>query len=263
MKKDGFFGSTHIYPTIWTIIITALGFFGGLLWKKFSGPEKVVVMNRDVQDNSNDTTISVIEFKPDEDYFNHITNLTSKSIIQEYSSNPSKQSVEDISLEIAKEYQQKFDSIITSRQNSVRPQSNSTGKANQPNQSKLQRPKFKMPAVVEGYTHGSLNSLATIKINATEFKKEDFAKLSVNFFSGSVLDDITPLFVDIVEKKTENRFYQIWSEQYELGRANNTISFSTDFKKGKYDLKVGFYRLDELNRKYPSFYFKKFTIVIK
>ena len=260
MKKDGFFSSTHVYPIIWTIIVSLLAFFGGLLWKKYSGPDEVVVINRD---NSKDTTVAVVEFKPDQDYFDHITELTSKSIVQEYLGKVPSNNIENISLNIAKEYQSKFDSIISSTQKVQDPHSLVNISEVFSSGTKIKRPKYKMPSIVEGYVKNNLNSFASIKINSTEFDKNDKLKLNLNFFNSITLKEITPIFVDIVEQKGDKSYYQIWNEQYEVNQTDNTISFSTDFKKGKYEFTVGFYRLDEINNKYPSFYSKTFTIIIK
>lgn len=259
MKKDGFFSSTHIYPIIWTIIVSLLAFFGGLLWENYSGPDEVVVINRD---NSKDTTVTVIEFKPDQDYFDHLTDLTSKSVVSEYSSKVPNKNIEDISFDIANEYQSKFDSIISSRQKTQVQKSESNISEVSSGGAKIKRPKFKMPSIVEGYVKNNLNSIATLNINSTEFQKNDKLKLNLNIFNSSTLNEITPVFVDVVEQKGDKSYYQIWNEQYEVNQTDITIAFSTDFKKGKYELTVGFYRLDEINSKYPAFYSKTFNIII-
>jgi hypothetical protein len=259
MNKENFFSKSYIYPTLWSLIVIALGFIGGLFWKNITGPDEVVVINRD---DKKDTTVTVIEFNPDQDYFNHITELTSKSIVKDYSGKISKKNIETFSLDIAKEYQSKFDSIISSRQKTQ--DQKTTDKISDvfSNGTKLKRPKYRLPSVVEGYVKNNLNSFAKISINNTEFNKNDKLKLNLNFFNTSTLNDITPVFIDIVEKKGNNSFYQIWSEQYEVNQTDNSIVLSTDFQKGKYELTVGFYLLDEIKSKYPSFYSKTFIINI-
>jgi len=127
----------------------------------------------------------------------------------------------------------------------------------------LQRPLFKLPAIVEGYVENKPNSFATISINSVEFNRKDRVNINLEFFNKQTLQKITPLFIDIVEPKTENSVYQIWSEQYEINDLKNNISFSADFKPGEYILTVGFYFKDELNKKYPTRYAKKFNLDIK
>src|SRR5690606_40496949 len=69
------------------------------------------------------------------------------------------------------------------------------------NNSKLQRPLFRLPAIVEGYVEGKPNSFATISISTNEFKRKDKVEINIDFFNNSTLGKITPLFIDIVEPK--------------------------------------------------------------
>lgn len=268
MTNNKFFSKTNIYPTIWAIIVGLLAFIGGLIWKTYTGPDEVVVLNRD---NSKDTTVTVIQFKPDQEYFNQLTNLTSKSVKKQFAksqTNEKKINLDSLTLSIAKEYQLKFDSLRLNTAQAINPitndkiESTPVGDANSSN-SKIKRPKFKMPSTVEGYIEGKVNSFASISLNATEFSKKEKANVNLDFFNKSTLDKITPVFIDLVEPKGPNSVYQIWSEQYEINELKNIITFSADFKPGKYILTIGFYLLDGLNTKYPTFYSKKYNIEIK
>jgi len=268
MSNDKFFSKSNIYPTIWAIIIGLLAFISGLFWKNISGPDEVVVLNNRTE---NDTTVTIIQFKPDQEYFENLTKMTTKSVKKQYATNqPSqkKETIDSLTLAIAKDYQLKFDSLRLKVSEIPIPKVNdkiisSPSIEIKSSKSKVQRPLFKLPAIVEGYVENKPNSFATISINSNEFKRKDKVIINLDFFNKRTLEKITPLFIDIVEPKTENSVYQIWSEQYEINDLKNIISFSADFKPGKYILTVGFYMKDELSKKYPTRYAKKYNIEIK
>lgn len=269
MSTDNFFSKSNIYPTIWAIIVALLAFGGGLIWTSINGPDEVVIVKRD---NEKDTTVTIIKFQPDSQYFEQLHKLTSKSVKTQFSANESKEkqrNINNITTNIAKEYQLKFDSlnIALASQRTI-PHVNDkivsfTTSEPLPNYSKIQRPKFSMPQIVRGYVEGKINSFATIIVNTTEFSRTDKMIIKINFFDKSVLHKITPIFVDIVEKRSTNSVYQIFSEQYEITELENIISLSADFNPGKYIMTIGFYQTDELNTKFPTLYSKKYNIDIK
>ncbi len=268
MSEDKFFSKSNLYPTIWAIIVGLLAFFSGLIWKQISGPDEVVVLNNQT---TKDTTVTIIQFKPDQEYFDNLSKMTSKSVKKQFANNQDsrkKETIDSLTLVIAKDYQHKFDSLRLKNLEIPVPELNDKIKSVSSNEiekdySNLQRPLFRLPAIVEGYVEKQPNSYATFNINSVEFKRKDKVNLNIDFFNKQTLLKITPLFIDIVEPKTANSVYQIWSEQYEINNLNNTISFSADFKPGKYVLTVGFYIKEELNQKYPTRYAKKFNIEIK
>jgi hypothetical protein len=268
MSNEKFFSRSNIYPTVWSLIVIILGFIGGLFWKNITGPDEVVVLNKGTE---KDTTVTIIQFKPDQEYFENLTNLTAKSVKKEYANNQTsqkKKTIDSLTLVIAKDYQLKFDSFRLKASEIPMPQIENKIVSNpstetKNNNSKIQRPQFKLPKIVEGYVEGKTNSFATISINSNEFKRKERVIINLDFFNKSTLEKISPLFIDIVEPKTENSVYQIWSEQYEINELQNIISFSSDFKPGKYTLTVGFYIKDELNKKYPTRYSKKYNIEVK
>ena len=267
MSTDRFFSKTNLYPTIWAIIIGLLAFLGGLIWKNWTGPDEVVVLNKDV--GNKDTTVTIIQFRADEKYFEELTKLTSrKAVKRQLSSDKSrtKKTVDSISIAIAKEYQSKFDSLRLTLRNSeeakVNLESVSTKETNS-NSIKIKRPKFIMPSVVEGYTEGKINPYASVAINSYEFKRGEMVTLKIDFFNQSTIDKMTPLFADMVEPKTEHSVNFIWGEQYEIKDIKNVLTFSADFKPGKYQLTIGFYFSSEVEQKYPTLHSRKFNIVVK
>tara|TARA_R110002050_G_scaffold253780_1_gene392016 strand:+ start:2011 stop:2817 length:807 start_codon:yes stop_codon:yes gene_type:complete len=267
MNNDKFFSRSNLYPAIWAIVVGLIAFIGGLLWENISGPNEVVILNNNVE---KDTTVTIVQFKPDQEYFENLTKMTSKSVKKEYTSNqPSnkKETIDSLTLAIVKDYQLKFDSLRLEVSETPTPEithkiTSSPSIETESNSSQLHRPLFKLPEIVEGYLGKKANSFAVISINATKLKRNDKVIINLDFFNKQTLNKITPLFIDIIERKTENRVYQIWSEQYDIKDLNNIISFSADFKPGKYILTIGFYIKDEINQKYPTKYAKKINLEI-
>jgi hypothetical protein len=268
MNNDKFLSRSNIYPALWAIIVGILGFVGALIWKSWTGPEEVIVLNN--RDNSKDTTVTIITFIPDNDYFDQVNKLTSKTIQKQFVNSKSpemKMTVDSLSNSIAKEYQLKFDSLLLATKLSTQQNVNDKlislpSKDESLNMAQIKRPKYKMPSIVSGYSQGIINPFASISINNTKFNQKEKISLSIDFYNKSTLEKITPIYVDIVEPKSSNSVYQIWSEQYEILNTNNTITFSADFKPGNYELSIGFYLIDDLNTKFPTFYRKKYKIEI-
>lgn len=269
MSNEKFLSKSNIYPTIWAIIVGLLGFVGILIWQSWTGPNEIIVLNN--REIAKDTTITIIIFKPDKEYFKNINKLTSREVQKQFANTQSrekKNTVDSLTISIAKEYQSKFDSLILSINEGKNPIVNDKliaqpSKNEISNNAQIKRPKYRMPSVVEGYLQEKINPFAKTNINSTEINRKEKISLSIEFYNKSILEKITPLFVDIVEQKSADSIYQIWSEQYEIRGSKNNLSFSADFKRGKYILTVGIYLLDELNTKYPAFYLKKYNIEIK
>lgn len=270
MNNNKFFSKSNIYPSIWALLVVLLAFFGGLIWKTLTGPDEVIVLNKD---NYVDTTITIIRFQPDEQYFDNLKKLTSQNIQQSYSNSEKskkKKDFDSLTYLIAKEYQLKFDSINLAIKNyEIQKPVVNDNLVSIPNVNpsfyitQLRRPKFELPSIVKGYTQGKINSFTSFTLNATEFKRNHKISLTIDFFDKSTLDKITPLFVELVEPISSNSVYYIWGDQYEIKDIKSILTFSADFKPGNYILRVGFYLLNEIDKKYPTFYFNKYNIEIK
>ncbi|MBK9336750.1 MAG: hypothetical protein IPM98_09210 [Lewinellaceae bacterium] len=224
---SNFFSKANIHSFLWGLLGAFVIFLCGLLWYWWNGPEEVKVVYN--EQSRKDTTITIIKFEPTELAPGEDSNITpqasrkQKAIIQSIITNPSEAG------NIASSY----------------------------------RPKFNMPTIVSGYVQGKINSYATININKTEFIQADFIEVTTYFFKPSILKKITPLFVDIVKRETKNSVYQIWSDQFSHSGSKTKVKLSASFPPDTYDLTIGFYLLDELNTKYPTFYSKQFTITIQ
>lgn len=246
-----FFSKANIHNFLWALLGAFVLFLCGLVWKWWTGPDEVKVINNN--QSRKDTTITIIKFVPTELAQN--TNSTSQKLIK---NNPSYQ----FNPALVDSMIKKTLSKQGINENTII-QSSSSNPSETDNTASTNRPRFSLPTIVSGYAQGKVNSYATININKTEFGTTDFIEISTDFFNSAVLDKITPLFVDIVKRKTENSVYQIWSDQFRPSGNKTKIKISASFPPDTYDLTIGFYILDELNSKYPTFYSKKFIIKIK
>lgn len=59
-----FFDKNNLHNATWAIIIALLGFVGGLVWKNFSGPDRVII-ERDESYHNSDTTITIVKIEGD------------------------------------------------------------------------------------------------------------------------------------------------------------------------------------------------------
>lgn len=267
MSDTGFFSRLYIYPAIWAIIIGLLGFSSGLIWRNLSGPDEIVVLNNRFE---KDTTVTIIEFKPDDKYFDNLAKMTSMSMDKKHSTdqlNQKNKTIDSISFAIGKEFQSIYDSLNLMVANVAYSQGHGEiiskpSALKNYGHSQIQRPLFKLPETVGGYVNGKINSFATVTLNSNKFKRKDVISISLDFFNKQTLGMMTPLFIDIAEPKAENSYYQIWSEQYRINELKNNISFSSDFPPGNYILSVGFYMKNELDEKYPRRYAKEYYIEV-
>lgn len=126
----------------------------------------------------------------------------------------------------------------------------------------VNRPRFPMPSNIKGYSHASLNAYAITSINHNSFSPKDFIEIDFNPIMKDLWDKTTPIFVQLIS--TSNPKYpgglMVYEEEFRQNGTNARIKLNAGFDKGKYDLLVGFYLLNELSNEYPPFYFKRYSI---
>ena len=241
---NSFFNRKNVHPAIWTILISVIGFLGGNIWNNyFKKPEKVFVTNNL---SRKDTVVNIVRIIGD-------TSTLSKNEKMQRKRN---------------DYYEKNLKVLSSHYDKILDSLPSTKKPRLINQNKFVTasiliPKFKMPKKVTGYTEGKLSTFAKSTCPNQHFKKEDIVTIKLEFLDKKWIDKITPLFVDVVRKKSKNSVYQLWAAQYKLTNQFMEIPFIADFPKGEYDLTYGFYILNEVDKKYPTFYSKTCKLVIE
>jgi hypothetical protein len=263
--SENFFSKSSIYSAIWTLSIGFLCFIGGLCWKQLAGPDVVRVLK---DRNNKDTTITLVQIKPDSSYFFNLFAISKNEIRSIKSPGLTSKLKDSLINRLAANFQRKYDSLFLIAK--MKPLGSSSVAEIIPTSNgpailyllKVKRPKFNLPGIVLGYTEGQINYYANLSINKAQFLKTDNITIDLSFKNQETLSKISPIFVDIVEPKSEHSVYFIWGEQYEANGVFNKISFPANFKPGKYILTVGFYLLSEINTKYPPLYSRKISIEI-
>jgi len=204
---------------MWALIIAFVGFIGGLIWKNYSGPDRVII-EKDDSKRAVDTTVTIVRFEGDSTTIAALKNYNPKLTVQSSSDN------------------------------------------NSAKYASLARPKIKFPDVVEGYTQKPLNTYGTVEIARQTFSKGEMIEIELKLIDKKLLKKISPVFIEVVRKTSQNSVTQIWEEQFKIDAINNTIRFSSDFPKGEYQLAIGFYLMDEIHQKFPPLYSKRMKLKI-
>jgi hypothetical protein len=246
-----FFSNENMHSAGWAILIGILSFIGGILWKHFDGPDEVKIVGNIT--SKKDTTITIIKFEPTEANQNNYPPTNSKNDKKDNYQFNSAFVDSIIKKTLAKQRQ-----ILGSPEISTV----SSSKKTNDNTAPLYRPKLNMPSIVSGYVQEQLNSYATISINKTVFTQNEIVELTADFFQKNTIDKITPLFVDVTKRNSENSSTLIWSDQFQPIESKTVVKFSASFKRDNYDLTIGFYLKDGLSTKYPGYYSKKIPITI-
>lgn len=81
-----FFKKEYIYNAIWALIIAIIGFISGLIWKNYSGPDRVII-EKDESLYSKDTTITIVKFEGDSIAINAFKNFNPNLIVKSSNNN--------------------------------------------------------------------------------------------------------------------------------------------------------------------------------
>ena len=214
--KGKFLSKENIHTAIWALIIASVSFIGGLVWKGFSGPDRVFIENRST--GKTDTLINILRIESDNPLLRPTPNNSSQ--IQVASSIPNK------------------------------------GKAH------IAWPKFQFPEVVKGYKKRSIASFCSINISQQAYHTNEFIEIKLSMFDESIIKRSSPIFVEILERKTESSFTSIWKEQIKIYSSENVLFVPITFPKGEYKLSVGFYLIDEIHEEYPPRYMKEYKLKV-
>jgi len=123
-------------------------------------------------------------------------------------------------------------------------------------------PQLIFPKIVEGYTKASLNGYGLANVTRSTYSRNEVLKISLKLFNPETLDKISPIFMDIQRKISNNSYNLLWNQQFKAKGIDNIVQLSTNFEPGNYQLTIGFYLMDEVNQKFPPFYSQVFTITI-
>jgi hypothetical protein len=243
-----FFTKTNFHSFIWALFSGTVIFLLGVIWKSMSGPDKVKIIRDNI--SIKDTTYTIVKFEENHD--------TSKKASISYEENNKYTNLNKYGL-TNKQIELLIENTLIKRSK----RHNEELSIIENNIAFPSRPLFILPKIVSGYQEANLNSYGSIVLENDQLGKSDFIKIHVQLFNPTLLDKMTPLFVDISKSSGSNAVTQIWSDQFTLNSENSIVKFSTSNPSGSYILTIGFYLKNDLNKKYPSFYSKHYNIKIK
>jgi hypothetical protein len=118
-------------------------------------------------------------------------------------------------------------------------------------------PPFVLPDTVQGYILSNIGRYASANCPGKEVLRGAPMDLYFQFVEDSLLDYITPMFVNILEMNVNRTVVQVYREQYHISPGKNLIRLSVDVPSGNYQLIYGFYFRDQLTEKFPRLYGKR------
>jgi len=120
-----------------------------------------------------------------------------------------------------------------------------------------------LPKTVKGYTKASLEGFTGATCPDKDIQTIAILNINLRLSNISLLQSITPLFLDISRINSPTSQEQVYFEQYQINEGNNLIKIGiVDLKPGDYELGYGYYCKKELNEEYPPFYSKTCKLTV-
>jgi hypothetical protein len=129
---------------------------------------------------------------------------------------------------------------------------------------KVAKRRFPMPQIVKGAALSPINTQANVFINKSTFSANDVIELNLALLNGNIWDKTTPLYVMVTKGSGKSKeIIDVLDNEYQPAGLRSTIKLPASYGPGVYDVRIGFYFINELNTEYPPFYSKGFTIRIQ
>ena len=145
----------------------------------------------------------------------------------------------------------------------VSPSGNARERALALRANRLQPSLFQLPSIVVGYLPKSLHGFAVSDCPPPNVNYGDILELKFSLLGTIDRKDLTPAFVFVYSKGPKGQLVgRLYEQQYELREGDNHILVVAAFSEGSYEIVYGFYRISELNTKYPPFYNRRCDVLI-
>jgi hypothetical protein len=111
----------------------------------------------------------------------------------------------------------------------------------------------------KGFTQGKANAYFTL--DCPDISNSKYIDFELDFFNPEFINQVAYLRLNIYKFKNlqdkESRVY-VMNEFYKVNKSNdNFIRIENNLSKGKYEIMIGFTLLSEVEKEYPTFYFKR------
>jgi len=223
--RNKIFGRDNIIRAFWALIVAIIGFFGGQAYQRMYGPQKIVI---DAQATKAEPIYVKIQ-----------------DIDDRHTSETMKSEIKGIREEI----------------NKIKIYSNYLGDNNQSINRKWPS-KYGLPSNVKGYYASSI--IGITEASCVDSKLQSGKPIIVSFIlrDKDVITKATPMIVEVMKAISKNEVLQVYSGAYELKHGKNNIFIDAQLQSGTYELRYGYYLLDELNKEYPHFYSKQCSFYV-
>jgi hypothetical protein len=240
-KPERFLSPSNVHRTLWSILLAVLAFGAGLVWKHFTGKDKIVVAS--TEDGAKPLVVRV----------------------ERTSDDPALQTNDRIGA-LADEVRRLREQIPTTLKASPGHRLPSKALPIQDGSfalNALQIPAFHMPVAVKGYTEDSLAGFGRANCPQKELVRGDSLVFRLSTYPVVNIDELTPLFLAIIRRTSPNNTLVLLERQFVLRSGVNQIEIQFDYPPGNYDLRLGFYVRAELKTEYPNLYGMKCELTVR
>ncbi len=127
---------------------------------------------------------------------------------------------------------------------------------------KIQLKSFRLAQA--GYLQRTMDAYARSNCPQSTATVGDLIECRFNLLGNIETKLLSPAILSVTRRdQTSGSVSYLFDQQYELKSGANLIIFAASFPPGEYQIEFGFYRLDELDTKYPPFYAKRCLITLK
>jgi hypothetical protein len=230
--KREFFSRKNLIQAGWALLIALIAFIGSQFVDVFKGPQQVIVEgNRRVPD----TMIVRVSSDESSQAGAMVTLLDSLRI-----------AIRGIQIQGSKGHS-------TDRS----PKSDALRGAN-----KIQLKSFRLPK--GGYLQRTIDAYATSICPQPTATVGDVIECRFKLLGNIETKLLSPAILSVFRRDQSGRSVSyLFDQQYELKNDSNLIVFAASFPPGDYEVEFGFFRLDELDTKYPPFYSRRCAITLK
>jgi hypothetical protein len=229
-----FFSKKYVIPAVWALVIALLSFSVSQFFDIFRGPRPVLISgDRRIPDTmvvrvSSDTALQQKALSALFDSLRFAIRETQVGRSSQHVSSPSKT----------------IQSVMRDA-------------------NRIQLKSFRLPSSVGGYLQRSMVAFAISECPPSVASSGDIIQCRFTLLGNIDLSLLSPIFVSVYRRDEQGKVISsVFEQQYELKSGNNLIVFAASFPAGAYEIEFGFYRLDELDTKYPPFYARRCVVTI-
>ncbi len=241
---------SQFHTFLWGLLLAAVCFVSGLMWTKFAGPPEVFVVN---QQNQKETPITNITINYDSLYLNELSKLLDTRT--RYRNNEG--------INIQWQYIALLDSIRSLME--IKKNLKSDSEPQQNNELfyfDTSSSTLKSDGNIFYFIPGDIESVSNVSLDSKVIEKDHGILINIDFIDSKIINDITPVQVELLEQTSEHKFYLHYSEKFTMLHKLNTIRILNDYEPKKYRLSISFIKKEAPYEKHPVIFEKNFDVTL-